>query len=291
MISCWKFCLLFLYSPVNHAAVAELADAPDLGSGALRVWEFESPRLYQETLDNMYMDQHRFFKNIVAVSVSLLILFTFTSCGKQASAKQAQTTIIPPVAEQKKSYNEARLLSAVKEIKNVTGVTDLDTLILIDGNENRLYLVSVKTGLNIIGDYIISASKYGYGYERGSNQTPWGVHVIDSKYGAGAPEGMCFYDRRPTGEIATIYTDTTNIEDDPLTSRIIWLKGLEDINHTSYWRFVYIHGTHEEGLLGTPQSKGCIRMSNKDIIELFELVDSGTYVNIIRPETDAELEE
>jgi hypothetical protein len=115
--------------------------------------------------------------------------------------------------------------------------------------------------------------------------------VIDSKYGAGQPLGMCFYDRRPTGEIATIYTDTTNVKEDPVTSRIIWLKGLEDINHTSYWRFVYIHGTHEEGLLGTPQSKGCIRMSNKDVIELFGLVDAGTYVNIIRPENDGNMEE
>ena len=239
----------------------------------------------------MHMDQHRFFKNIVALSVSLLIFFSFAACRKETTANQEQADDLSATIEQNKTYNESRLLSAVEEIKNVTGVTDLDTLILIDGNVNRLYLVSRGSGLNIIGDYIISASKYGYGYERGSNQTPWGVHVIDSKYGAGAPEGMCFYDRRPTGEIATIYTDTTNIEEDPVTSRIIWLKGLEDINYTSYWRFVYIHGTHEEGLLGTPQSKGCIRMSNKDIIELFKLVDAGTYVNIIRPETDAALEE
>ncbi len=187
--------------------------------------------------------------------------------------------------------NLDRLSTALEEIKTVTGVTEIDTAILIDGNDNKLFLVSAEKELEVIKQYVISASKYGYGADRGSNQTPWGVHVIDSKYGDGAPEGMCFYDRRPTGEIATIFTDTTNIEIDPVTSRIIWLKGLEEINRTSYWRFVYIHGTHEEGLLGTPQSKGCIRMSNKDVIELFTLVKPGTYVNIIRPKTDGTTEE
>ena len=183
--------------------------------------------------------------------------------------------------------NLDRLSTALEEIKTVTGVTEIDTAILIDGNDNKLFLVSAEKELEVIKQYVISASKYGYGADRGSNQTPWGVHVIDSKYGDGAPEGRCFYDRR----IATIFTDTTNIEIDPVTSRIIWLKGLEEINRTSYWRFVYIHGTHEEGLLGTPQSKGCIRMSNKDVIELFTLVKPGTYVNIIRPKTDGTTEE
>ncbi|MEA3391638.1 MAG: L,D-transpeptidase [Candidatus Marinimicrobia bacterium] len=228
------------------------------------------------------MKQNIIFRHLVSLSVSLLILFTLSSCKINTEKFKTKATII--VTEKVYMPNMERLASAVEEIKIVTGVTELDTVILIDGNDNKLFLVSTGNGLEILNDYVISASKYGYGAERGSNQTPWGVHVIDSKYGDDAPEGMCFYDRRPTGEIATIFTDTTNIEIDPVTSRIIWLKGLEEINHTSYWRFVYIHGTHEEGLLGTPQSKGCIRMSNKDVIELFALVNAGTYVNIIQPE-------
>jgi hypothetical protein len=235
------------------------------------------------------MKQNTIFRHLVSLSVSLLILFTFTSCKNNKEELKTEASTME--TENVYKPNVERLVSAVEEIKIVTGVTELDTLILIDGNDNKLFLVSVKDGLTILKDYIISASKYGYGSERGSNQTPWGVHVIDSKYGDTAPEGMCFYDRRPTGEIATIFTDTTNIDIDPVTSRIIWLKGLEEINRTSYWRFIYIHGTHEEGLLGTPQSKGCIRMSNKDVIELFALVNAGTYVNIIRPETDGTTEE
>ncbi|MBW6458930.1 MAG: L,D-transpeptidase [FCB group bacterium] len=184
------------------------------------------------------------------------------------------------------------LLRHYNEIVNVTNVTNPETAILIDGKDHRLYLVRAQEeGLEILASYLISASKYGYGSARGSNQTPWGVHRIAGKYGESQPSGMSFYDRRPTGKIAEIYTDTTDVDEDPVTSRILWLEGLEDINRTSYWRFIYIHGTHEEGLLGTPQSKGCIRMANKDIIELFDLVAAGTYVNIIRPLSDTETED
>ena len=237
------------------------------------------------------MKQHIFINHLVALSISLLVLFSLFSCQNKSAETEAQSETTTEATELVKTYNEARLNKAIEEIKDVTGLTTLDTVILIDGNDNKLFLVEASEWLNLIGEYLISASKYGWGAERGSNKTPWGVHIIDSKYGEGAEPGMCFYDRRPTGEIATIYTDTTNVEEDPVTSRIIWLKGLEDINHTSYWRFVYIHGTHEEGLLGTPQSKGCIRMSNKDVIELFGLVDAGTYVNIIRPDGDGFTEE
>lgn len=214
---------------------------------------------------------------------------TLLACGSKNNIKQEEESaaIIKTVF----TPDLSRLQKAIDEIKVVSGKTDLDTLILIDGYDNKLYLLSALPSIEILKEYTISASKYGYGSERGSNKTPWGVHVIDSKYGDNAPLGMRFYDRRPTGDIATIYTDTTNIDDDPVTSRIFWLKGLEDINKTSYWRFVYIHGTHEEGLLGTPQSKGCIRLSNRDIIELFELVEAGTYVNIIRPLEDGSMEE
>lgn len=227
------------------------------------------------------MKHNIIYKGFLALVLTIIFSTTLLSCSpnnnmdqKQENLQSVKPAFVP---------NFLRLEEAIKEIEALSGKTDLDTLILIDGYDNKLYLVSALPSIEILKEYTISASKYGYGSERGSNKTPWGVHVIDSKYGEGAPLGMCFYDRRPTGEIATIYTDTSNVNDDPVTSRIIWLKGLEEINRTSYWRFVYIHGTHEEGLLGTPQSKGCIRLSNRDIIELFEFVEAGTYVNIIPP--------
>lgn len=178
----------------------------------------------------------------------------------------------------------AELALAYSQFFIFTDSTFSDTAIIIDGSDQSMYLISGPVNeLKVIKHYPVSTSRYGYSSKRGSNQTPLGVHEIASKYGADAPLGMCFYDRRPTGDIATIYTDTTNIDVDPVTSRIIWLKGREKSNSTSYWRFVYIHGTHEEGLIGTAQSKGCIRMLNKDVIELFNLVKPGTLVNIFNP--------
>ncbi|MFC2149733.1 L,D-transpeptidase family protein [Candidatus Auribacterota bacterium] len=49
----------------------------------------------------------------------------------------------------------------------------------------------------------------------------------------------------------------------------------------SFERYIYIHGTPHEGLIGKPASRGCIRMKNEDIVELFELVGSGTTVEIV----------
>jgi hypothetical protein len=93
--------------------------------------------------------------------------------------------------------------------------------------------------------------------------------------------GRIFY-----GHIATIYSDTTSSKTDDITSRILWLSGEEKgvnkgKNIDSYQRYIYIHGTSEEGKIGTPASHGCIRMTNKDIIKLFSLVKLNTKVLIL----------
>jgi len=214
-----------------------------------------------------------------------LVLLLLNACKKETADTSADPG--PPAYRP----DMQRLETAFDRISTVSGNAP-DSALLIDGNDNKLFFVR-KDGenLHIAAAYDISPSKYGYGAARGSNQTPWGVHRIAGKYGEGQPAGMCFFDRRPTGEIAVVYKDTTDLEEDPVTSRIIWLEGREDINRTSYWRFIYIHGTNEEGLIGTPQSKGCIRMKNDDVIELFTMTDTGMYVNIIRPEDKTNTEE
>lgn len=220
-------------------------------------------------------------KLINSMLIPALLLFSF-AC-KQETKSDIQNDNTPFSSYQP---DMLRLNKHYRQIPERIDGTVSDTAILIDGNDNKLFLVRHNDeNIDILKSYDISVSKYGYGAERGSNQTPGGVHMIAGKYGEGQPPGMSFYDRRPTGEIATIYTDTTNVDADPVTSRIIWLKGMEEGNRTSYWRFIYIHGTHEEGLIGTPQSKGCIRMRNEDVIELFDMVREGMYVNIIEPDT------
>ena len=87
-------------------------------------------------------------------------------------------------------------------------------------------------------------------------------------------------------EIYPIYdSEEIYVSDDVVQSRIIWLSGMEEginkgLGVDSYERYIYIHGTPEEWLLGKKASKGCIRMANSDVIELFDLLIGGETVYI-----------
>ncbi len=131
--------------------------------------------------------------------------------------------------------------------------------------------------------YPVSTSKYGIGSRAGSNRTPLGMHYVRRKIGAGAPAGTIFRGRVDTGKVARIEHRPVATGDDFVTSRILWLKGLDAGRNRgdgvdSYARYIYIHGTHEEGLIGQPASHGCIRMRNADVIELFDRVPERTLV-------------
>jgi len=138
----------------------------------------------------------------------------------------------------------------------------------------------------IIKEYIISSSAYGMGSEAGSNKTPLGLHKVKQKYGDNTPINGRMKGRVYYGEIATIYKDSTKSKTDDVTTRILWLEGLEQGKNKgegvdSFKRFIYIHGTSEEGRLGTPASRGCIRMKNKEVIDLYNKVAIGTLVLIL----------
>jgi len=139
---------------------------------------------------------------------------------------------------------------------------------------------------SIIGEYPISSAKKGVGNQKYSDKTPLGLHSIKEKHGAETPLNGKMIGRIFYGHIATIYSDTTSSKTDDITSRILWLSGGEKgvnkgENIDSYQRYIYIHGTSEEGKIGTPASHGCIRMTNKDIIKLFSLVKLNTKVLIL----------
>jgi len=150
--------------------------------------------------------------------------------------------------------------------------------------QQKLFLMNKKDTLR---NYEISTSKYGLGSESGSHKTPLGLHRVVEKYGDGAPEGTIFKSRINTGRIAEIEMRPQTTKLDYVTTRILWLDGMEPGknkggNVDSYHRYIYIHGTHEEGLIGRPASKGCIRMRNNEVIELYELVPIGTTIRIDR---------
>ena len=124
--------------------------------------------------------------------------------------------------------------------------------------------------------YPISTSKFGLGFEPGSNQTPLGRFVVSEKIGEGAAAGTVFKSRMPTGEIAS-----QGGQEDLVLTRILWLAGLDENNANTKERYIYIHGTNQEALLGCAASHGCVRMSNADVAECFDEIPEGTLVEIV----------
>ena len=123
--------------------------------------------------------------------------------------------------------------------------------------------------------YPISSSRFGIGTEEGSMKTPLGNFRIGEKIGHDAKAGTIFKARVPLAS-----DEPLPETEDLITSRILWLDGLDQENANTRDRFIYIHGTKHEDEVGMPASHGCIRMRNADVIELFELVDETTQVVI-----------
>ncbi|MGQ0546670.1 MAG: L,D-transpeptidase family protein [Betaproteobacteria bacterium] len=125
--------------------------------------------------------------------------------------------------------------------------------------------------------YAVSTAKKGPGEKNGSLCTPRGRHIVRAKIGAGLPLGAVFVRRRPTGEVWTPELHAQYPGRDWILTRILWLSGCErgrnrlgDVD--TMRRYIYIHGTPDTAELGKPGSIGCIRMRNRDVAELFDLV-------------------
>ena len=126
--------------------------------------------------------------------------------------------------------------------------------------------------------YKVSTSKFGLGSRTGSNHTPLGKMEVARKIGGGYPKGMVFKSRRPTGEVLKPNAPGR----DPIVGRILWLSGKQSHNRNTFGRCIYIHGTPEEWRLGTPASYGCIRMSMRDVTDLYDRVGEGAEVQVFR---------
>lgn len=146
-------------------------------------------------------------------------------------------------------------------------------------------ILCVVSKTQIKHSYAVSTSRFGEGNEQDSQKTPLGAHLIAECIGDEQCSGAVFKARQATGEVAAVVSSAASTDLDLIVTRILRLRGLEEgINQgdgvDSYHRYIYIHGTHEEGLLGTPASHGCVRMSSEDIIQLYSLVSKDTFVYI-----------
>ncbi|HEV2045763.1 MAG TPA: L,D-transpeptidase [Chthoniobacterales bacterium] len=139
----------------------------------------------------------------------------------------------------------------------------------------REQLLRLKRDDETLQTYPISSSRFGLGSEEGSMKTPLGEFRVAEKIGHEAAPGTIFKARVALGP-----DDPLPDTEDFITSRILWLEGLDEDNANTRDRFIYIHGTKHEDKIGQPDSHGCIRMRNDDVIELFDLVDETTPVVI-----------
>ncbi|MEI6560554.1 MAG: L,D-transpeptidase [Verrucomicrobiota bacterium] len=143
----------------------------------------------------------------------------------------------------------------------------------------RLDLLEISATERLLASFPVSTSGFGLGFELGSNKTPLGRFAVAEKIGEGAPLGTVFASRVPTGEVAAF--ENPDDPSDRVTTRILWLEGLDPENANTRERYIYIHGTNHEERIGEPCSHGCVRMRNADVAQLFGQVEAGTEVTIV----------
>ena len=217
-----------------------------------------------------------------------LIIFCFValfSCKSSQLIEQPIVEIPKEIEKPKVEPSNETIANFLSEYLNLKYKDrSFETYMYVAVKHQRLYLIK---GDSTIRKYSISTAKKGVGSKKNSYKTPPGLHTIKRKIGKDVPEGGIMVSRVYKGSKAKILTSKTKADGDYVTSRIMWLQGEEPgvnkgRNMDSYNRFIYIHGTAEEGLIGEPASHGCIRMTNKDVIELFDLIDEGTPILILK---------
>ena len=166
----------------------------------------------------------------------------------------------------------------MSNIKNNTNEKIID----VDIKKQQLTLLQ---GQRILACYAVSTAKNGVGEQNGSECTPSGWHQIRAKIGTNAVENTVFVARRPTGEIYSTEKREQDPQRDWILTRIIWLSGLESGKNRggevdTMRRYIYIHGCPDDDSFSVPSSHGCIKMRNKDIIDLYAKVAAGTRVLI-----------
>lgn len=196
----------------------------------------------------------------------LFLVMQSSACAQNADEKNAEKLKTAPV--NMSPVIHAPLVERLQE--KYQGLLS-SSVIVIDISEQELYHYKNN---QLAAKFRISSATNGVGSKSGSGKTPLGAHRISQKFGDNAPLGTIFKARKNTGVIAKIIKEPIDVPSDAVTTRVLWLDGLEvgknkGGNVDSKRRYIYIHGTPEEGLIGRPASHGCIRMYNEDVVKLF----------------------
>jgi hypothetical protein len=161
--------------------------------------------------------------------------------------------------------------------KNDVAPTKFVLIVSIAGQTVSLFENSSESW-RLGGKFPCSTSRFGVGQAEGSNCTPLGLHCIAEKIGAGERAGTVFKSRKVVG-----HTSQPEFADAKITTRILWLEGLEPGfnrggNVDSHDRYIYIHGTADQAGIGKPATCGCVHLADADLTPLFDLLPVGTLV-------------
>lgn len=226
-----------------------------------------------------YLLHITFYKTLLFISFFMLMM----ACK---STKNIETTMSEPpkevVEEEEPKEELGNILTEYLSLKYPD--KSFDKYLYISVKHQKMYLI--EKGITV-KTYPISTAKKGIGSHQNSNKTPPGLHTVKRKIGEEVPLGGILEAREFNGKVAEIITDKRKADGDYVTTRILWLDGEEvginkGRNVDSYNRYIYIHGTPEEGFIGQPASHGCIRMKNTDVIELYDIIDEGTPIYILK---------
>jgi L,D-transpeptidase catalytic domain len=222
-----------------------------------------------------------YFKSYIIVIIGVF-LFSCNSNKKLTENKVELPKVIKITKVEPSNETIANFLSEYLRLKYKD--KNFTKYMYVSVKHQKLYLIENDS---TIKKYSISTAKKGIGSKQNSYKTPPGLHTVKRKIGDDVPLGGIFLSRVYEGKVAKILTGKENAAKDYVTSRIMWLQGEEPglnrgRNVDSYNRYIYIHGTPEEGFIGKPASHGCIRMKNKDVVELYDLVSEGIPILILK---------
>lgn len=219
---------------------------------------------------------------LIICSFSILLF----SCKTTKIIEQPTVTEVIEIPEEPKiESSDETIANFLSEYLNLKYKDkNFDKYMYVSVKHQKLYLI---VNDSTIKKYPISTAKNGIGSKKNSLKTPPGLHTIKRKIGDNVPVGGLFETRVYNGKKTKIITAKEKANGDYVTTRIMWLQGEEPginkgRNVDSYNRYIYIHGTPEEGFIGQPASHGCIRMKNNDVQELYDLIEEGTPILILK---------
>ncbi|MFH0909310.1 MAG: L,D-transpeptidase [bacterium] len=191
---------------------------------------------------------------------------------KRPFAGDSEGHVYPPLAAPEATRVLSWPLAGVREAAAARGLPVDGILLVVDVSRQRLALL--RRG-QVEREYPISTSSKGVGNVRDTYMTPTGFHVVVEWIGDGEPMGRVFKARKPVDEVVPEPEWANSSAPERITTRILRLDGLEPgVNRggdvDTFSRFVYLHGTNHEDKLGQPASRGCVRVGNRDMIDLFD---------------------